>query len=78
MIDKKTCVRCRKSLSAAAFNASGRTTDGFAHACRACTNAQRRQRDALRKERRRPAENLAAALRRGDIKRVQSFVRMGT
>jgi hypothetical protein len=77
MIEKKTCARCRKGLSVAAFNASGRTADGFASTCRACTNARRRRRDAPRKERHEPAQNLAAALRRGDIEGVRSFVRMG-
>lgn len=77
MIEKKTCARCRKSLSVAAFNRSGRTADGFANTCRTCTNARRRQRDALRKERREPAQDLAAALRRGDIKGVRSLVGMG-
>lgn len=77
MIEKKTCARCRESLSVAAFNGSGRTADGFASTCRACTNARRRQRDAPRKGRHQPAQNLAAALRRGDIERVRSLVRTG-
>src|SRR4051812_42429507 len=74
---EKTCARCQESLSVAAFNGSGRTADGFANICRACTNARRRQRDAPRKERRQPAQNLAAMLRRGDINGVRSLVRTG-
>jgi hypothetical protein len=77
MIEKKTCARCRQSLSAAAFNGSGRTADGLANTCRACTNARRRQRDTPRKERLQAAQNLAAALRRGDVNRVRSLVSMG-
>lgn len=77
MIEKKTCAHCRQSLSLAAFNGSGRTVDGLANTCRACTNDRRRQRHALRKERDPPAQNLAAALRKGDIETVRSFVRMG-
>src|SRR6185295_15706220 len=77
MIVRKTCACCRKRLSAAAFNDSQRTGDGLARTCRACTNARRRQLDASRTARRQPADNLAGALRRGDIKKVRSLLRAG-
>src|SRR5438093_657690 len=80
MITRKTCPACGKSLSAAAFNDSGRTPDGLARMCRACTNARRRQRDRSRHGRPEPASaaaKLAAALRQGDIKTVQALLRAG-
>lgn len=80
MIAKKTCPACGKRLSAAAFNDSARTVDGLARKCRACTNAQRRQRDHLRQQNRQPVgapAKLAKALRDGDIKTVHKAVRAG-
>lgn len=80
MIARKTCPACGKTLSAAAFNDSAQTADGLARACRACTNARRRQRDRSRKQHREPAgkpAQLAKALRRGDTKAVRRLVHGG-
>lgn len=77
MTAQKTCRVCRKSLSAAAFNDAGRSADGLAAICRACTNARRRELDALRTERRLPTDNLATTLRRGDIKALRARIRAG-
>lgn len=77
MIEKKTCMSCGKRLTFAAFNNSGRTADGLANTCRACTNARRRQRHANTNVRSQPPERLAAALRRGDITSVRSLLCMG-
>ena len=80
MIARKTCPACRKSLSAAAFNGSAQTPDGFARTCRACTNARRRQRDRSRNGRSEPASaaaTLAAALRQGDIKAARRLLGAG-
>ena len=77
MVARKTCPGCRKSLSAAAFNDSGRSADGLARMCRACANARRRELDRSRKERREPTTNLAAALRQGDIPAVRKLIRAG-
>ncbi len=77
MTVKKTCRVCRKSLSEAAFNGSSRFGNGLSATCRACTNARRRQLNASRTARRTPSENLATALRKGDIKKVQARLRSG-
>ncbi|MBW3596045.1 MAG: ankyrin repeat domain-containing protein [Planctomycetes bacterium] len=77
MIASKTCPECRKTLSAAAFNASQGTADGLARRCRACTNARRRRRDRSRVESRQSARNLAAALRQGDVFALRKLVRAG-
>ena len=74
---QKTCAVCRKNLSAAAFNNSGRTADGLARACRACTNARRRERERSGKQRREPASNLAAMLREGNIQAARERMRGG-
>lgn len=81
-MDRKTCRVCRKRLSAAAFNGSARSADGLANTCRACANARRRQLEASRLEASRPgrhtaASNLAALIRRGDIKSLRARLRTG-
>jgi ankyrin repeat protein len=80
MIAKKTCSACGKRLSEAAFNGSARSRDGLAGACRACTNARRRQRERTA-DRRSTAKagpaRLAAALRQGDLATVQKLIRGG-
>lgn len=77
MTATKTCPSCRKRLSAAAFNDSGRSADGLARVCRSCTNARRRQLEHSRTKRRQPSTNFAAAVRQGDIKTVQKLLRAG-
>jgi hypothetical protein len=80
MIARKLCPACGKRLSAAAFNDSAQTADGLARACRACTNARRRQRDRSRPQQREPVgepAKLARALRRGDIAAINKLVRGG-
>jgi len=74
---KKTCPSCRRRLSTATFNGSARGADGLARRCRACTNARRRDLDASRRAPRKPARNLAAALREGDVKAVRARLRAG-
>ena len=76
-MDMKTCRVCRKKQSAAAFNGSARSVDGLANTCRACTNARRRQLEASRPDRRATANNLAALIRRGDIKTLRARLRTG-
>ena len=77
MLPKKICPACRKTLSAAAFNASVRTADGLAKTCRACTNSRRRQRDRSDKQPRTRGSRLAASLRSGDVKTVRHLMRAG-
>src|SRR5688500_10474571 len=77
MIARKVCPVCRMSLLAEAFNRSARTSDGFAHMCRACTNARRRQRNLSRDRRSEPALPLASALRQGHISAVRGLLDSG-
>lgn len=49
----------------------------MADTCRACVNARRRELDALRTERRRKPNNLAGALRAGDVRKLRSIIRAG-
>lgn len=80
MIAKKTCPACGKRLSAAAFNASSKTADGLARTCRACTNLRRRERDRSAAKRPRGHARstvIAAALRQGDVKKIQALVDAG-
>lgn len=77
MVTAKTCRHCNKTLSPAAFNSSSKNADGLASTCRACTNARRRQRDRSRTDRSKPRQNLATALREGDVKLTQTLLRAG-
>jgi hypothetical protein len=80
MSASKTCSACGKRLAAAAFNASARSADGLAGACRACTNARRRQRERAGSRRtaaKAGTARLAGALRQGDLATVQKLIRGG-
>lgn len=81
MVASKTCGSCGKRLPAADFNGSAKTADGLARACRACTNARRRERYRLGVKHprgRAPSTVLASALRQGDTRSIKRLLRDGT
>lgn len=77
MVNTKTCRGCGQTLSAAAFNNASRSADGLAATCRVCTNARRRELGASRTKPRPATENLATALRQGDLKKLRARIRAG-
>lgn len=81
MIAKKSCRACGKRLSLAAFNGSAKTSDGLANTCRACANARRREhyRSGVTPPRGHARSTvIAAALRQGDARAIQTLVDAGT
>lgn len=80
MPGSKICSTCGKKLPVADFNGSAQTADGLARACRACTNARRRERyrSGVTSPRGQALPTLvAAALRHGDKPSLKKLLRAG-